>query len=322
LLGAVFDIKLSGPWTIVPTSAWLYGVDLNLINLGSPSAITVPEGESLVYWLSEGPNQSFGHYQYWAASEDEQNLCSSLSGIASALGTTSGSLATTHAGREFGMFVGTLDASLMVGITPGSQVTPQGLPETTMGTFNPMDTGTGGRTISISGIGPPIRLSFNSYDVADDFITSGKLVFANLMAVSSIFAPSCGSWDPAYTALATGGPGGPVLSTSIPQQPRLTGKLDTLALSLAMNPAWVLSTRHDVTPGGNEYPLFPGIAAKRGGSTGNNGGSAIPVPSLPALVGVQLYFSALGLDATGNIVAKLAANGHTHSNGYATLFFP
>jgi hypothetical protein len=284
---------------------------------GSPSSITVPEGESLTLWMAEALTQGPGNYQYWTASEDEQALCSSLSGLASAIGTPNGAVFAMPPNREFGLFIATDDASLMVGIAPN----PAGFGGPTMGTANPMDTGTGGRTISLT-TPPAPTLSFNSYDEGNDFGGSGKIVFANLMGVNTVGSASCGAWSPGYAALPTGGPGGPVLSSLIPQQPRLVGQLDLVALNLATNTAWTLATTHNVTPGGNQYPMFGAFPAAMGGSTGNNGGFAIPIPNLPPLVGVQLFFSALGLNANNTAIAKNANNGHSHSNGYATIFFP
>ena len=47
--------------------------------------------------------------------------------------------------------------------------------------------------------------------------------------------------------LPTGGPGGPTLSTSIPQEPRIVAQLDSIALSLIGSGLWVSLTTHSTT---------------------------------------------------------------------------
>ena len=328
LLALIGNVQFGGPFTAGPTGATVYGLGLLLQPVfGSPSSIAVPDGESLTYWISENMVQGPGNYMYWVASEDERNICSSMSAIASAIGTPNGGVFRVPTNREFGMFVSTIDATTMAAVAP-TAFDIGGL-NTTMGAANPMDTGTGGRTLSLTGVTPEggnglgfETLSFNSNNENNVFGTSGVLMFCNLMAVNLLASPACGTWSAGYLALPTGGSGGPVLSTLIPQNPRIVDKLDTVALALINNPVWTLSTIHNTTPGGSEYPMFQGFTIANGGSTGNTGGFAIPVPNLAALVGVQLMFCGTGLNGSNSAIAKTANNGHSHANGYATLFFP
>lgn len=319
LLASILNLTFAGPFSAGPTGATIYGLQLDLTaTIGGPSSIAVPVDNSVTYWMSDNPVQGPGVYQYWVASADEQSAASSLTFFASAIGTPGGGVFSFPQTFEWGMFVSTLDATLMAAVPA--------LPFSsgpTMGTQNPIDTGTVGRAISLSltSGGGSQTLSFNSYDEGNVFGGSGKIVFANVMAFNSLGQPSFGPWSPGYTPLATGGPGGPVLSTQIPQQPRLVGKIDAVALALAQNPLWLLATTHQVTPGGNDYPMIPGIPAAMGGSTGNNGGFALPIPNLPLLIGVQLYFSELGLTPSSTL-ARNANDGHSHSNGFATMLFP
>ncbi len=332
LLALVGGTQFAGPFQAGPTGALVYGIDLNLI-WESPSTIAVPEGESLTYWISESLTQGPGNYMYWTASEDERSVCSSMSAIASAIGTPNGAVLRVPPNREFGMFVSTLDAAMTAAVAPTAF--DVGLPNTTMaaatGGVNPMDTGTGARTLSLTGQTPEggnglgfETLSFNTFaerSFSDPHIGGGILVFANLMAFNSLGSPSCGPWSPGYVPLASGGPGGPVLSTKIPQRPRIVGKLDAVTLALIANPAWILSTLHDLDDAGAEYPMFPGFTV-RGGSTGNTGGFAIPVPNLPSLVGVEMFFSGVHLTAGNTSIARTSNEGHWHTNGFATTFFP
>jgi hypothetical protein len=330
LLALIGGLTFGGPFTAGPTGATVYGLALDLTALfGSPSTITVPGGESLTYWIAEDLVQGPLDYQYWVGSLDERNICSGMSFFASAIGTPNGAVFAFQSSLEWGMFVSTLDATLMAAVAPSAFGV--GGTDTTMalGGLNPMDTGTGGRTLSLTGATPEggnglgfESLSFNSYDCANAFGGSGKLLFCNLMAVNALGTPSCGPWTAGYFGVPTGGPGGPVLSTLIPQNPRITGQLDAVALNLISNPVWTTLTLHAVAPGGNEYPMFPGFAAAMGGSTGNQGGFGIPVPNLAQLVGIQLYFSGVGLNAASSAIAKTANNGHSHQNGYAVLMFP
>ncbi len=324
VLAAFTNVQAPQIWTYGPASAALsYALEIDQ-QLGSPSAIAVPEGESLTYWIAERMNQGPGSYQYWMASEDETSVCSSLSSLASAIGTPHGGVFRVPSNREFGMFIGTLDATLMAATSPRWSI---GGSDITMGTTNPMDTGTGALDISISGLGTTTAqghyatISFNSYDDAGSSFRAGKMVFANRAGFNSLGLPSCGAWSPGHQALPTGGPGGPVLSTAIPQQPRLVGRIDTLTAVLVANPTWIVSTTHATKSGGTEYPMFPGFAAD-GGSTGNTGGFAVRIPNDPLLVGEEFFFSGVNVDLVSGGLAVLANNGHSNQNGFLTRLRP
>lgn len=321
LLAGILNVQFGGPFVLGPTGATVYGLQLNIQPIfGSPSTITVPEGESLTYWMAENLVQGPGAYQYWCASFDERNICSSVSFLASAIGTPTGAVFGLPTTFEFGMHIATEDATLMVAVAPTAA--DIGLPNTTMGATNPMDTGMGGGTLSLTGVTPEggnglgfETFSFNSYDERNEFGGSGKLLFLNVRSVNALGTPSCGDWTAGYFALPTGGPGGPVLSTLIPQNPRIVAQLDAVALSLIGNPVWTLSTLHNTIPAGSEYPMFPGFTVINGGSTGNTGGFGIPVPNLAVLVGVEVYVSGTNLNASNTAIAKTSALGHSHQNG-------
>jgi hypothetical protein len=311
------------------------GLQLNMQPVfGSPSTIAVPEGESLVYWMSENPAEAAGSYQYYVGSLDERGICSSLSFLASAIGTPSGAVfaglgaAFGFAAPQFehGMWLGTKDASFTAAVAVS--VTDLGIANTHKTGANPIDIGTGGRTLSLTGVTPEggnglgfDTMSMHSNDENNAFGGSNRLHFANLSAVNLSAVANCGPWTPGYFAVPTGGAGGPALSGAIPQNPRIVGKLDAIALSLIANPVWVLSTTHADATGGAEYPAFPGFPVL-GGSSGNTGGFAIPVPNLPQLVGVELFLSTVGLNAAGTSIAANANNGHSHSNGHPLKFHP
>jgi len=331
LLALIFNANFPGPHTLGATGAIVYGLNFTVAPLFGVSSITVPEGQSVTYWMADDKAEGPGAYQYQTGSENERAICSSLSFFASGVAAVGTALAGAVFGsptqREWGMFISTVDGALMAATAPTTAIAGS---NTTMGAANPMDTGTGGLTVSLTGatpeggngLGGVEILSFNGYDQNNAFGGSGRLMFANLASVNALASPSCGPWSAGYFGLPTGGAGGPVLSNSIPQLPRITGQLDVIALNLIGNPVWTLSTIHNMTAAGNEYPMFPGFAALIGGSTGNNGGFGIPIPALPALVGVELFFSGVGLNATNSGIAAVSNNGHSHSNGWATFFFP
>jgi hypothetical protein len=328
LLAGILNIQFGGPFLAGPTGAFVYGLQLNTIAVfGSPSNITVPDGESATYWLAEDLVQGPADFQYWTASEDERSICSSLSGLASAIGQPNGAVYGMPTNREFSMFFAMEDAQLMIGSAPSAFGI--GGADTTMGGANPMDTGTGSRFLSLTGTTPEggnglgfETLSFNSYDEGNPFGGAGKLMFPNLSAVNLGAVANCGPWTAGYFAIPTGGPGGPVLSNLIPQNPRVVAQIDNITINLLANPVWTGATTHNVAPGGNQYPMFPGFGALMGGSSGNNGGFGIPIPNLPALVGAELYISGVALNATNSAIAKTADGGHGHQNGYAINFHP
>lgn len=330
LLALIFNATFPGPHQAGLSGAIVYGLNLQVSPVFGVSSITVPEGQSLTYWMADDLAEGPGQYQYITGSENERAICSSLSFFASgvaAVGTVlTGAVFGSPTQREWGMFISTVDGALMVATAPTVAIPGS---NTTMGASNPMDTGTGGLTVSLTGatpeggngLGGVEILSFNGYDQNNAFGGSGRVMFANLASVNVLAQPSCGSWSAGYFGLPTGGPGGPALAGG-PNFPRIVGQLDTIALNLIGNPVWTISTIHQMAAGGNQYPMFPGFPALIGGSTGNNGGFGIPIPALPALVGVELFFSGVGLNGGGTGIAPLANNGHSHANGWNTFFFP
>jgi hypothetical protein len=334
LLALISGLQFVNPFPL--GTAVALQLDLNAV-FGAPSTIAVPEGEALTYWQADDPLDAPGAYQYWIGSNDERNICSSMSYFASALTGAGGAVFAFLPTFEWGIFFGTLDATMSVAVAPSAA--PVGGAETHQDPaayINRMDVGTGGRTFSLTGLTPEggnglgfETLSLLTYDENNAFGGSGRLVFANLMSVNTGAVGSCGPWTPGYFAVPTGGPGGPALSNAIPQMPRIVGQLDAVALALIGNPVWVLSTSHNTLAGGGgppptaaAFPLFANFPVAHGGSTGNSGGFAIPVPAIPTLIGLEVFLSSVGLNGAGTSIAKLANNGHSHSNGFPIKFHP
>ena len=294
---------------------------LNLTQLvGSPSTIPIPEGDSMTLWLQDNDLQTGpGNRMYWTGSIDERNICSGFSFLLSA-----GSIAFGFdPGWEWSAGIGTLDATMTPAITsagPGpSSLNAHADAAVFARTF---DQGTGTRTISITGTTPTPGTStagetigFAHYDENNVFGGSQKLIVMNVAGLDITGAGVCSDRAPTFVKIPTGGPGGPVL-TPLGNAPRSCAKFDSLALALMPTP-W----DHAGVPGGSNIPWFP-FPAGISGSSGNTGGFATVVPPLPTLIGVQVYSSALSLNGAGNAIAPLANNGHSHTNGMATLFFP
>jgi hypothetical protein len=303
-----------------------------LLNLtgGVPSAITVPDGSSLALWHAEDNNQpGFGARQYWAGSLNERNICSGYSFLLSGglTGTFTG--AAFNSAWEWSTGVGTVDATFTNIVSVGaSGAGPSGLDAhaSTTAFAQPYDAGSGTRTVSVTGTTPFAFTSstgnifgFQSYDDTNPNGGGNRLVLGNLWGLSPGGAPVCNNRAPGFVQLPTGGPGGPTLSTLIPEQPRLVGKIDgTFSTWISLHPF----TGHSTIPGGNNIPWFPAAATKPGGSTGNTGGVAFTLPPLPALVGLQLFTYSVALNNAGTAITKTFNNGHSHSNGVDILFFP
>jgi hypothetical protein len=344
LTGQGTAATVSGAWAIAnvgftnPFSApnIIIQTILNLVGLfGSPSAVPVPDGEALTLWHADMNTQAAGNNNYWTGSFDERNLCSGYSFLLSG-----GSLASVvgigfNPAWEWSTGVGTVDATMTnvvaVGASGGG---PSGLNAHASSTAfaSPFDQGTGAMTVSVSGAGlfgattsgsGGDILGYNSYDESNAFGGAGRLVFANLWRLTLDGSPNCTNSpvaNPNELTTPTGGPGGPALSP-LGTNPRSVAQLDTLALTLAANPLWTGATIHTTTAGGSNIPWFP-AAAGISGSTGNGSGFMIPVPPLPTLVGITLFSSSVGLNASSTAIAALANNGHSHSNGSALTFFP
>lgn len=339
---------ISGTWTIPNITVVNVSGAPNIIlsltflldgSFGGLSSVPVPDGDGLTLWLADATNQTGpGLRHYFTGSFDERNLCSGYSFLLSG-----GSLgAVTSFGFspawEFAMGIGTIDATMTNIVTVGaSGAGPSGLNAHTSTTAfaQPFDQGSGALTVSVTGTTPfaftsstSEFLGFATYDENNVFGGSDRIVMTDIWRYTADGSTHCvngAAQNPALVTLPTGGPGGPVLST-LGNQPRSVARCDTLAMALLANPATLNAMRHGTTPGGLNVPWFPAAAGSLGlgisGSTGNNGGAVIPIPPLPALVGIQLFSSSLALNASGTAIAKLANDGHSHSNGSALTFFP
>ncbi|MFG0319584.1 MAG: hypothetical protein ACF8XB_20095 [Planctomycetota bacterium JB042] len=322
-LGGVTNFVLTNP-----TPAWNFPVKIAFRLSGG--AIGVPEAESLTLWVQDDPNQfGPGTRQYWTRSIDERNLCDSYSFLLDGAGT----MFHLAPNEEWGLGFGTIDATLSAAITslgPG----PTGMNAHHAGFAQPYDLGSGTRTISITGsggTGPGMAslgseiLGFAVYDEIDALyggpLGSWQLVCANLWGAELTGQPTCSRRVSTFTTFPTGGPGGPVLDAGLPEMPRSVGKCDTLCATLHSNIIWIAATNFRTPLGGLNCPYFP-VPAANSGSTGNNGGFAVPVPPFPPLVGLQLYFWSLNVDPTDTFLHPGADGGHHLTNGYDVLFFP
>lgn len=329
LLAGIAGASITSP-TTAPGQLVQLELDLEGLFAGF-STVAVPEGESLVYWVQDDPTQTgAGNMQYWTGSVDEKNLCSSYSYL---LSTQAGGL-TAFAfvpNFEWSIGLGTLDATFSTYVSstgPGPSSLNAHGPQT--GITQPFDSGSGSRTISVSdAVTPPgpELLGFATYNEASPFATAGRLVLANIEAITTNGQFNCFYiTNPGEIFLATGGPGGPVLSNATPQRPRIVGKFDVLTNALLTNPIWLAGSRHNVTAGGINIPWFAGAGGNPtifpSGATGNTGGFAFPIPAIPQLVGLTLFFSNVALNGSGTAITPNAANGHVHANGYDAKFFP
>lgn len=335
---------ISGAWAIAnvgivnpaATPATIVQLILNLVGLfsggGGPSAVPVPDGESLTLWTAESNAQvGQGSRMYWTGSLDERNICSGysflLSGGAGPL-TGFGFISAF----EWSTGIGTVDATMSNVVSVGnSGGGPSGLNAhaSTTAFAQPFDSGSGALTVSMSGTGPfgPTSssgniLGFNSYDESNFFGGSPRLVITNLLSLTvdgSTQCPTSATANPARFELPGILAGTPL--SGLGNQPRSTVAVTGLALTLLANPIWTAATIHSTVAGGSNIPWFP-AAAGISGSTGNTGGFAIPVPVLASLVGVQLASASLGMNAGGTAIAPLANNGHSHSNSSVLTFFP
>ena len=314
------QVTLAGASITNPASApnVLVQLALNLTQIvGSPSTIPVPEGDSMTLWLQENDQQTgAGNRMYWTGSLNERNLCSGYSFLLSGNGSIGIGF---NAAWEWSAGIGTLDATMTPAITSVGSAQD--------GLLQPFDQGTGTTTISITGatafpatstVGD--AFGFAHYDESNAFGGSDKLVILNLAGLESSGNPVCSNRAPTFVQLPTGGPGGPVLSP-LGNAPRSAAKFDGVTSALLGGGFWTAATVHGGVPGGINIPWFAAPAGISG-STGNTGGFMIPIPPLATLVGIQVYTSMLSLNGAGTAIAPLANNGHSHTNGYATLFFP
>ncbi len=296
IAGTSIPSPTTGPNQIVQLAISLVGV------LGLPA---VPEGDSLVLWIQDDPNQfGAGTMQYWTASGDEQNLCSGYSFLFSGSSGLAFSFAPSF---EWSVGLGTLDATLTT---------------TTASLALPFDAGSGSRTVSITGGGiVPPRLGLAVYDEASLTGTS-RLGAANCMGFN-LAGATCDDRSPTFVSLSAGGPGGPVLGAAIPEMPRSVGKIDACTNALLGNPTWVAATNHNTFPGALTVPWFPFPAGNSGSNaSGVNGGFTLPIPPLTVLIGAQLYFWSWPVDPTNSFLDFNVNGGHSNTNGYDVIFFP
>lgn len=325
LLAGVGGLTILNP-AAAPNIIVQLAVNLTAV-FGSPSTITVPENESLVYWVQDDPNQTgVADWQYWTGSFDERTLASSYSYL------FSGSTGTVFAfvpQFEWSIGLGSLDATLTTAIRSfggGPSLLNAHDPASGFLGAAGFDQGTGTRNISISGTTPPNStvgdvLGFAHYDNHNVNGGTNKLIFANLfrLVLPSPVTP-VGHYAATFINLHPLA-GGPALSPAIPQNPRITIALDLVTSALLANPLWTGGTTHGGAAGASNVPWFP-AAAGVSGSTGNTGGFQIPIPPLPSIPGLDLGFSAVSLNAAGTAIAKTANNGHSHTNSYNVFFQP
>jgi hypothetical protein len=336
LLAAVGNLTVLNTWGGAgPTGATVAALFFNLSQIfGSPSTIAVPEGESLVVWLQDDPNQfGPGQIQYWTGSNDERNICSSFSFLLSG----SGSAFAFLPNFEWCLTIGTLDATLnqfvfsLEALGLGGNGGTDAMAVSTLA--QPGDQGTGMRTISITGtdpfqsggsIGSEI-IGWNVYDENNPFGGSNRLTFINLWSLDIFGNPYCALGNhlnaPNQLVTPTGGPGGAPMSTLIPQEPRFVGQVDAVSNALLKNGLWLNFGQFAVTLAGINFPHFPAAAGISGGS-GNTGGAAFTVPPLASVIGVELFAWNVNLTASGTAIAKTANNGHSHTNGSPWTFHP
>ena len=317
LTGTSITNPASAPSIIVQLTLALAGVP------GSPSAIPVPSGDAMTLWLQEDPAQTPSTRMYWAGSLDERNICSGYSFFLSASGAAFG----FNSAWEYSTGVGTVDATLTAMITstgggPSSLNAHAGTAFTQpvrsrLRRPHRLDHRDDAVPRDVDG-GRDARLLH--YDERNAFGGFGRLVVLNLWGVEATASATCSDRSPTFTKLPTGGPGGPVL-TPLLTAPRSVAQIDSLALHLLSNAVWIAATTHSGVAGGSNIPWFP-AGAGISGSTGNTGGFALPLPIDPTLIGTQVFYSSLSLDAAGTSIAKLAAGGHSHSNSGSILFFP
>lgn len=281
------------------------------IPLNPPIAVT--EGENLLLYIADSPaNTVLGPNQHFVFSDDEKNLCESFSHTLD----TSGTFVQSMPNEEWFAGVTVVDAVTVIA-TQSCGAGAKGL--NAQDAFG-LDAGSGGRTFSLSGSYGGCTLGFDSlgfltYDNASSIGGTGHIIIANIAGIGV----ACGVPG---IALPTGGAGGPVLSTAIPEQPRIVCKLDAFANSLIGNTFWVAATLHDSCPGGVNVPWYP-IPATNAGATGVTGGFTVPIPAIPSLVGIEMCVCSVATnDKTHTALGRVLDSGHAHSMSYGVVFYP
>lgn len=337
-----------------PTAGPGFGVQiaLNLLGAfpGAASTIAVPDGESLVFFVQDDPNQfGPGTMQYWMGSADELFLCSGVgySFLLQPGGATVGGL---FGYQEYAIGLGSLDATatpVIVSRQSGPGIT--GITNThspSMG-FNPgFDQGNGTLRISISGANanrptlalPPTQteaIGFAVYDENNQYGGAFRLAYANLIGVLAapcLSPPTFTPAPPPFAGSAPNGPfAGPVLTAAFPTQPRSVLTFDALTNLVLSNPIWLAATNHSTNPGGLNIPWWvnapptPTPVADVSGSngTGNHGGFMIPLgPPASSAVGLVVGFANFAVDPNNTFLDHGGAAGHSLSNSYQVIFAP
>jgi len=309
VLAAIGNVSLTNP---AATPYQVVSVCLNLISTFGHT-IDVPVDESLVLWAQDDPNQfGPGTRQYWTASVDERNLCSGYSFLLSGNST----FYYFSNNVEWGIGFGTVDATLTTAIR---SLGPGSVHDSSYGFSPGFDAGSGTRTISITGAGSTEFLAFNIYDENGP---SPRLAGVNCAGFNTA-GPGCSKRVSSFFKFPTGGPGGPVLNTSMPEMPRSVGKIDTCTTAAWSSPIWMASTNHVTAPGANNVPYVTTPALNGGSNAGGNvGGFVLPIATWTGLPGMELFFWSLNLDPANAFLDSGAANGHKLTNGYPVLFFP
>lgn len=321
LLAGVANANIAYPFS---APGFVFQILLNLAAVpGFPSTIPVPEGESLVFWVQDDPNQfGAGTMQYWTGSQDEQYLCSISHSFLFSGGT--GTAFAFIPAFEWSVGLGSLDATATPAIRSlGPGPSSLNAHDAVQG-FNPgFDQGTGTLTIANSGsTGLGETLGFAVYDENNIYGGAFRLAYANLNGVLG----SCAGFTPApgFAGTAAGGPfNGPTLSTAVPQMPRAVLTLDALTNLVLGNTIWILSTNHSTSFGGLNIPWTPNPADVSGGNmTGFHGGFGIPLPIHPAIPGLVIDWANFAVDNTDSFLDHAGGQGHSLSNSYKTTFFP
>jgi hypothetical protein len=317
IMAAITNIALANPNI---GNGVIYTLAIDILGTFGTSAITVQEGHDLTVFIHANPNQTAALPNGWTWSSEEKNLCSSHSYMVNTIAPNITAFAF-FSPTEWAMGVKTLDAVLNT-YTTSLGAGASGL--NANAAFG-IDNGSGAQTLSITGTYPALgaalgseSLGFLTYDSDHPAGGCGRYVLGNVVGFRSCFNTA--------VALPTGGPGGPVLSSAIPQQPRLAGKFDALSAALAnLGPTWVAISGHDTVVGGVNVPWFPTASLGAAGATGVTGGFAVLVPPFPTLPGIELMWYSVPLNApvaTASFLDPIVNNGHSNSGTYPVQFHP
>lgn len=278
---------------------------------GASSALTIPEGENLTIFVHGDPNQTSSAPEGFAGSSDERALCSSHSYLVNsfASGAMMPRMFAFTPSTEWALGVSSIDAVLQayVPATPGSGGAN--------GAFG-IDGGSGAADISVSPFGPG-QFGFLVRD--DDHPGGcGRFVLGNVAGFRSCFNVGL--------ALPSGGPGGPLISTSIPQHPRLVGQPDAMTSAMFLSaPQWLMLTGFDTAPSAINGPWLPVPSNGPVGASGVTGGALLTVPNHPMLPGIELLWWSHPLNgplATASALDPNVNNGHSNTLSCAMRFVP